>query len=63
MKSQKHNLGELGQLTVKIEKSVIETIQRMAVNSGKSVDEIVVVALKRFRSSHSELEGHIPRVD
>ncbi len=60
MKTQKHNEGELKSLTVNIEKDVVESIERMTKHSGLSTDEIVVVALKRFRSSHSELEGRIP---
>lgn len=60
MKNQKHNQGELKALTVKIEKDLVETIERMSKHSGMSLDEIVVIALKRFRSSHSELEGKVP---
>ncbi|EQC50045.1 hypothetical protein M899_3473 [Bacteriovorax sp. BSW11_IV] len=57
MKSQVHNQGELKELTVKIEKNVVESIERMSQNSGLSVDEIVVIALKRYRASHSDYDG------
>lgn len=57
MKSQVHNQGELKELTVKIEKNVVESIERMSVNSGLPIDEIVVIALKRYRASHSDYDG------
>jgi fructose-1,6-bisphosphatase/sedoheptulose 1,7-bisphosphatase-like protein len=63
MKSQQHNQGELKELTVNIEKDVVETFERMSKNSGVTVDEMVVVALKRFRASHADYEGTIPALD
>ena len=63
MKSQEHNKGELKELTVKIEKNIVEIIERMAENGGMSVDDLVVIALKRYRSSHAELEGKAPKLD
>ncbi|TNF30629.1 MAG: hypothetical protein EP319_04545 [Deltaproteobacteria bacterium] len=63
MKSQKHNEGDLKELKVKIEKDVVETIERMSKVSGMSIDEIVVIALKRFRSSHADYEGKVPNLD
>lgn len=57
MKSQKHNGGELKELTVNIEKNVVESLMRMSKGSGISVDDLVVIALKRFRASHSDYEG------
>lgn len=54
MKSQKQNEGELKDLVVKIEKKVAEDLELMSKNSGISVDDIVVIALKRFRSSHTD---------
>lgn len=63
MKSQQHNQGDLKELTVNIEKDVVETFERMSKKSGISVDELVVVALKRFRSSHADYEGTIPVLD
>ncbi|TNF04504.1 MAG: hypothetical protein EP326_01225 [Deltaproteobacteria bacterium] len=63
MKSQKHNEGDLKELKVKIEKDVVETIERMSKVSGMTIDEIVVIALKRFRSSHADYEGKVPNLD
>ena len=60
MKTQKHNSGKLKKLTVNIEESVVVSIQHMSENSSLSVDDIVVIALKRFRASHAELEGKAP---
>lgn len=57
MKSQVHNQGELKELKVQIEKDVVDSIERMSKNSGFSVEEIVVIALKRYRASHSDYEG------
>ncbi len=61
MKGQLHNQGELKEVKVKIEKDVAEAIERMAQNSNSSLDEIVVIALKRFRASHSDLEGKVKK--
>ncbi len=52
MKSQKQNQGELKELKVNIEKDVVESLEVMSKNSGLQVADIVVIALKRFRSSH-----------
>ncbi|PIP92772.1 MAG: hypothetical protein COW00_05575 [Bdellovibrio sp. CG12_big_fil_rev_8_21_14_0_65_39_13] len=63
MKSQKHNDGELRELNVKIEKDVVETFEKMAKVTGLPIDELVVIALKRFRSSHADYEGKTPFLD
>jgi len=63
MKSQQHNQGELKELKVNIEKDVVETLEKMSKHSGVTIDEIVVVALKRFRSSHADYEGVAPTLD
>jgi len=60
MKTQKHNQGELKDITVSIEKKVVEDLELMAQNSGMKVDEIVVIALKRFRSSHNDYMKTVP---
>lgn len=60
MKSQSHNEGELAELKVDIEKNVVEAFQRMSENSGISLNDLVVIALKRFRSSHADYEGKSP---
>ena len=63
MRSQKHNEGELADLKVKIEKPMVELIQKMSENSGLSVDEIVVISSKRFCSSHNDYLGKSPDYD
>lgn len=63
MKSQKHNEGELRELKVNIEKNIVETFEKMSKVTGLSIDELVVVALKRFRSSHADYEGKTPILD
>ena len=57
MKDQKHNETELADLAVKIEKKMVEDLKTMSDNSGLSQDEIVVIALKRFKSSHADYMG------
>ena len=57
MKSQKHNEGELKELKVEIEAQLLEDLDTMAKNSGLKVDELVAVAIKRFRSSHADYMG------
>lgn len=52
MKSQKHNQGELKELTVKIEKEIVEDFEKMVKNTGMPMSELVVIAMKRFRHSH-----------
>jgi hypothetical protein len=54
MRTQKHNQGELKEVKVMIEKDVVESLETMARNSSLSMAEIVVIALKRFRSSHTD---------
>ena len=63
MKSQIHNNGELKELKVKIEKDVVESVKRMSEVSGMAMDEIVVIALKRFRASHADYEYRAPNID
>jgi fructose-1,6-bisphosphatase/sedoheptulose 1,7-bisphosphatase-like protein len=57
LKSQEHNKGELKELKVKVEKDVVDAFETMAKNTGTPVDDLVVIALKRFRVSHSDYEG------
>ena len=54
MKSQTHNQGELKELNVKIEKDVVESFERMMKTSGLPLADLVVIAMKRYRSSHSD---------
>ena len=63
MKDQKHNFGELAKLEVQIEKKLLESIQSMAEKCGCPLDEIVAMALKRYRVSHSDLENKNPDLD
>lgn len=59
MKTQVHNKGELRTLNVQIEKDVLDGIEKMSKNSGISLADIVVIALKRYRASHSDMEGKV----
>lgn len=63
MKTQVHNQGELKELKVMIEKDVVESFDRMAKTSGQSVADLVVIALKRYRSSHSDWDVNPPKKD
>tara|TARA_B100000925_G_scaffold273240_1_gene237807 strand:- start:3590 stop:3781 length:192 start_codon:yes stop_codon:yes gene_type:complete len=63
MKTQTHNQGELKELHVNIESQVVESLETMVRQSKMSIDEIVVVALKRYIASHAELLGKAPKFD
>lgn len=63
MKGQKHNEGELKELKVSIEKKIVDNIQRMSKNTGMSANELVVIALKRFCSSHSDYLKTAKKID
>ena len=54
MKNQVQNQGELKELKVMIEKDVIESFERMTKASGITLSDLVVIALKRYRSAHSD---------
>ena len=60
MKSQKQNQGDLKEITVKIEQKMAEDLELMARNTGMSEADIVVIALKRFRSSHLDYLKQAP---
>jgi fructose-1,6-bisphosphatase/sedoheptulose 1,7-bisphosphatase-like protein len=60
MKSQKQNQGELKELTIKIEKKVAEDLELMSKNTNMPVADLVVIALKRFRSSHTDYLKQTP---
>jgi fructose-1,6-bisphosphatase/sedoheptulose 1,7-bisphosphatase-like protein len=60
MKSQKHNQGELKELTVKVEKQVVDDFETMAKNTNIPVSDLVVIAMKRFRSSHNDYLKQVP---
>lgn len=63
MKSQKHNEGELKEVSVKIEKQVAEDLETMCKNTGMPMADIVVIALKRFRSSHFDYLKQVPMTE
>ncbi len=63
MKSQKHNQGELKELKVKIEKDIVESFEGMAKTSGLPIEDLVVIALKRFKASHGDYTGKTPKFD
>jgi fructose-1,6-bisphosphatase/sedoheptulose 1,7-bisphosphatase-like protein len=63
MKSQKHNQGDLKEVTVKIEAQVVTDLELMAKNTGMPVADIVVIALKRFRSSHLDYLKQVPMTE
>ncbi len=54
MKTQAQNQGELKELKVMIEKEVVDSFERMTIASNIPLAELVVIALKRYRSSHSD---------
>lgn len=63
MKSQKHNQGELKEITVKIEKKIAEDFELMANNTNIPIDDLVVIAMKRFRSSHADYLKQAPATE
>ncbi len=63
MKDQTHNNGSLKELKVMIEEDVVTSFENMSTNTGISLEELIVVALKRFRSSHSDYEKKTFQMD
>ncbi|MBP9674308.1 MAG: hypothetical protein KBD63_04365 [Bacteriovoracaceae bacterium] len=63
MKSQKYNQGELKELKVMIDKNVVDAFEIMSKNSKKAIDELVVIALLRYKSAHTDYLGDAPQVD
>lgn len=63
MKSQKQNQGELKEIKVKIEKDVAEDFEKMSKNTNISIDDLVVTAMKRFRSSHADYLKIVPYIE
>lgn len=57
MKTQEHNKTELETITVEIESKVVQDLKTMSENSGLSIDDLVCIAVKRFRSSHADYMG------
>jgi hypothetical protein len=54
MKNQLQNQGALKELKVKIEQEVVESFERMTLASGLSLEDLVVIAMKRYRSAHTD---------
>ena len=63
MKSQKHNQGDLKEVTVKMEAKVIEDLELMSKNTGMPIADIMVIALKRFRASHLDYLKQVPMTE
>ena len=63
MKSQKHNQAELKEIKVNIEKDVAEDFEKMVKNTNISMDDLVVIAMKRFRSSHADYLKNAPMTE
>lgn len=61
MKSQTHNQGELKDLNIKVEKDVVEAFERMTKTSGLNLADLVVIAMKRYRASHSDWDVKAPK--
>lgn len=54
MKNQPQNQTELKELSVKLEKDVVEAFERMSQHTGTPLADLVVIAMKRFRVAHSD---------
>ena len=63
MKSQKHNQGELKELTVKVEKEIVEEFELMVKNTNISMADLVIIAMKRFRHSHYDYLKLAPKTE
>jgi hypothetical protein len=63
MKSQKQNQGDLKELTIKIDKQVAEDFETMVKNTNISMNDLVVTAMKRFRSSHNDYLKQVPMTE
>ncbi len=61
MKGQEHNQGDLKELKVQIEKWVVDEIQKMSTNTNIPVEDLVVIALKRYIDSHADYRGLAPK--
>ena len=62
IKGQDHNKGKLAPLNVNLEEGVVKKIQEMSKNTKISVDELTVIALKRFISSHCDYLNKAPSI-
>ena len=58
MKNQKYNEGELKELKV----DIVEAYELMSNNTNISIPDLVVIALRRFKSSHGDYLGTSPEL-
>ncbi len=63
MKNQPQNQGELKELKVMIEKDVAESFERISKKTGIPVADLVVIAMKRYRSSHTDWDVKTNTID
>lgn len=63
MKSQKHNEGDLKEIKIKIEKNVVEDFEKMVAYTNIPMEDLVVVAMKRFRASHNDYLKIVPMTE
>lgn len=56
MRTQVHNKGELEELKVMIDKEVKQAFERMAKHTNIPIEDLIVIAMKRFRSSHGDYD-------
>jgi hypothetical protein len=63
MKSQKHNEGDLKEIKIKIEKNVVEDFEKMVAHTNIPMEDLVVVAMKRFRASHNDYLKLVPMTE
>ena len=59
----KQNQGELKEIKVKIEKGVAEDFEKMVKNTNITLDDLIVIAMKRFRSSHTDYLKIVPMTE
>lgn len=57
MRSQEHNRGQLKQMTIEIEEDILKNFEEMSRNTGISIDILVLIAMKRFKSSHVDYQN------
>jgi len=60
MKDQKYNDGELVELKLNIDKQTVDNLNIMSQTSGLSPADIIVIALKRYESSHADYMKVVP---
>jgi hypothetical protein len=56
MKNQTYNKGELKELKVMLDKEIVETFERMANHTNTPIEELLVIAMKRYRSTHGDFD-------